>query len=263
MKNHSELQKVHKSVLKLVREQVKKHSFGKLVFLSSIGPRAWGFAPDDVDYDYQGIYISKEDNTYWASISRAEVDNGYAKNIILISFERIIKDILHSDIRTLVFINSPIIYASKEFLGFKKWVNSNLSKQIFETCQARQSHVDRKDYLYDFFFMGNGITILEKKKIIANLSELNKKILKIPAINKVIKEERAGLPFKSEQLYKKILRQLKTRLEKANKKPRLPEEINQDKFAKLKIMKKIDYKYWIQEGFIPRYQKEQKKYKMS
>ncbi|MBA7712510.1 hypothetical protein ES703_121487 [subsurface metagenome] len=173
---------------------------------------------------------------------RAEVDNGYAKNIILISFERIIKDILHSDIRTLVFINSPIIYASKEFLGFKKWVNSNLSKQIFETCQARQSHVDRKDYLYDFFFMGNGITILEKKKIIANLSELNKKILKIPAINKVIKEERAGLPFKTKQICKKILCQLKTRLEKANKKSRLPEKINRAKFAKLRIMKNVNYK---------------------
>ncbi|GAH39803.1 unnamed protein product [marine sediment metagenome] len=107
-------------LLKHAREQVKKHSFGKLVFLSSIGPRAWGFAPDDVDYDYQGIYASKEDNTYQVFVSGAGVNN-YNRDITLIDLERIIVRILRSDVYYLVFINSPVIYASKEFLEFKKW----------------------------------------------------------------------------------------------------------------------------------------------
>lgn len=122
----------------------------------------------------------------------------------------------------------------------------------------------RKDYLYDFFFIGTGVAILEQKKVIPNLAELNKKCLKIPNLNTIIEEERAGLPFKSssEEMCKKILLQMKNRLERANRKSRLPETINLDKFPKLKVIKKVAYKYWTQEEFILRHQKEKDKYKI-
>ncbi|GAH39806.1 unnamed protein product, partial [marine sediment metagenome] len=124
---------------------------------------------------------------------------------------------------------------------FKKWINSNFSKQVYIGCQTKPyGPAYRKDYLYDFFFIGNGIAILEKQKVIANLAELNKKILKIPAINKIIKEERANLPFETERICKKAHCQLKALLEKAHKKSRLPEKLklNRNKFNKLKIIEK-------------------------
>jgi len=244
MKNHSELQKTHKSVLRLVREQVRKHSFGKLVFLSCVGPRAWGFAPNNVDYNYQGIYLSKEENTYNVFVPGTSINR--VRRISLISFERIINDILHGDIYSFIFINSPAIYISKEFLEFRKWANSNLSKQIYETYQIKQKYAWRKNYLDDFFFIGNGIAILEQKKVISNLSELNKKILKILAIDRIIEEkkEKARLSFRSEQICKEIRNKLKTRLKKANKKSSLPEIIDPKKLPNLKIVKKINLYFW-------------------
>jgi hypothetical protein len=233
---------MHRNVLKLIRDQIKKHSFGKLAFLSCIGPRAWGFAPDNIDYDYQGIYLSKEDNTYWFSISGTSI-NGFS-SIPLISFERIIGDILHSDIDILIFINSPIIYVGKEFLEFKKWVNSNFSKQVYLSCQIGRTYTERKDYLYDFFFIGNGIAILEQKKVIANLPELNKKILRIQAMDKVINEERMRLPFRSEQICKEIQNKLKARLGEADKKSCLPGVVDPKNLPKLKIIKKINPYFW-------------------
>lgn len=237
----SELQNMHKSALRLVQEQIKKHSLGKLVFLAFTGTRPWGIAQENVDYDYRVVYMSKKrsDQDF---ISGVYINN-HAKDITMISFKDFIRTDLNSNIHALICINSPIIYASKEFLELRKWINSNLSKKIYERCQTKpHGHTGRKDYLYDFFFIGNGIAILEQKKVISNLSELNKKILKIPFMNKIIKEERTGLPFKTKLICEKILGQLKARLEKANKKSRLPEEINRDKFAKLKIVKKINHK---------------------
>jgi len=234
---------IHKSVLRHVQNQVKKHSFGKLVFFSCFGPRSWGFAPDNINFDYHGIYLSKEDNTYWVFVSGAEINN-YPKDITLISLERFVGDILRSDIHSFIFINGPIIYASKEFLEFKKWINLNLSKRVYETYQIKQSHVERKDYLYDFFFIGNGISILEKKKVIPNLFKLNKKILKIPAINKIIEEEKIRLPFKDKRECKNTLNNLKARLEKANKESRLPKVVDSKKLAKLRLIKKINLYFW-------------------
>ncbi len=242
MKNHSELQKMHKSALRLVQEQIKKHSLGRLVFLSFTGTPPWGIAQENVDYDYRGIYMPKKGGLHQGFISEVYINN-HAKDITMINFKDFIRHDLSSNIHALISINSPIIYASKEFLELRKWINSNLSKRIYGGCQQKpHGHTGRKDYLYDFFFMGNGIAILEKKKAIANLPELNKKILKIPSMNKVIKEERTELPFKTKSICEKILCQLKTRLEKANRRSRLPEEINQDKFAKLGIMKNVNYK---------------------
>jgi len=233
---------MHKSALKLVREQIKKHSLGKLVFLAFVGTRPWGIAQENVDYDYRGIYMTKKGNAYQNFIFGVYINN-HAKDITMINLKDFVRNILKSRIHSFISINSPIIYVSKEFLEFRAWINSNFSKQVYRSCQTKPyGPTGRKDYLYDFFFIGNGIAILEKKKVIPNLSELNKKILKIPAINKVIKEERAGLPFRTKQICKKILCQLKTRLEKVNKKSRLPEGINQDKFAKLRIMKNVNYK---------------------
>lgn len=254
---------MHKSALDLVKYQIKKHSFGKLGFLSFVGTRPWGIAQYNVDYDYRGIYISKEDNTYQAFVSQIYINN-YAKDITLISLERFTRDILESNIHALIFINSPIIYAGKEFLELKKWINSHFSKKVYRSCQTKKSHMGRKDYLYDFFFIGTGVAILEQKKVIPNLAELNKKCLKIPNLNTIIEEERAGLPFKSssEEMCKKILLQMKNRLERANRKSRLPETINLDKFPKLKVIKKVAYKYWTQEEFILRHQKEKDKYKI-
>lgn len=251
---------MHKSALKLIREQIKKHSLGELVFLAFVGTRPWGIGRENVDYDYRGIYASKQENTYQAFISQIYINN-YAKDITLISLERFIDDILHSNIHSLLYINSPIIYATKEFFKFKKWVNSHFSKQVFQTAQTKKVHMDRKDYLYDFFFIGNGISILEKKKVIANLPELNRKFLKITALNKVIEEEKKEMPFKfkDEKICKKILLKLKKRLEIAYKKSSLPEEINTEKLLKLKIIKKINYKFWGEEKDI-RYQKEREKY---
>jgi len=260
MKNHSELEKIHKSALRIVRDQIKKHSLGKLGFLSFIGTRPWGIAQSNVDYDYRGIYINKEDNTYHAFIAGLYINN-YAKDITMISFERFIEEILQLNIHSLVLINSPIIYADKNFLELRKWINSNFSKQIYWSCQTKTHHANRKDYIYDFFFLGNGISVLEQRKIIANLPKLSEKCLKIPAINKIIKEERAGLPFeaKSKKICKKILQKLKTRLEKANKKSRLPEKMNMKKFSKLKIMRQVNYDFWNEKGIILRHQKERKK----
>jgi acetyl-CoA carboxylase alpha subunit len=85
---------------------------------------------------------------------------------------------------------------------------------------------------------------LERKKVIANLSELNKKILKIPAMDKVIEEEKMGLPFGNEQICKKIQNKLKTRLEKAEKKSRLPKTMDINRFNKLNIVKKINLYFW-------------------
>ncbi len=261
MKNHSELQKIHKSVLRHVREQVRKHSFGRLVFLSSAEPRVRGFAPDNTDYDYQGIYLSKEENTYNVFIPGTSIDR--VRRISLISFERIINNILHGDIYSFIFVNSPAIYASKEFLEFRKWTNSNLSKQIYETCQIKQRRAWRKNYLDDFFLMGNVIAILEQKKIISDLPELNKKILKISAIDRVIKEkkEKAKLSFKSEQICKKIRKKLKARLKKTNKKSSLPEIIDPKKLPNLNIVKKINlyFWYWPDGGAISR-ERGRKKY---
>ncbi len=238
----TELENMHKSALKLVQEQVKRHFLGKLVFLAFVGTRPWGIAQENVDYDYRGIYMTKKGNAYQNFISGVYINN-HAKDITMISFKDFVRNIFNSRIHSRISINSPIIYISKEFLEFRKWVNSNLCKKIYRACQTKPyGPTGRKDYLYDFFFIGNGIAILEKKKVIANLPELNKKCLKIPAINKVVEEEKAGLPFKNKQVCKRILRQLKTHLEKANKKSRLPEEINRAKFAKLRIMKNINYK---------------------
>jgi len=255
-------QNMHKSALDLVKYQIKKHFLGKLGFLSFVGTRPWGIAQYNVDYDYRGIYISKEDNTYQAFVSQIYINN-YAKDITLISLERFTRDILESNIHAFIFINSPIIYASKEFLELKKWINTHFSKKVYRSCQTKTSHTGRKDYLYDFFFIGTGIAILEQKKVIPNLVEVNKKCLRILAINKIIEEEKAGLPFesKSEEMCKKILLQMKNRLERANRKSRLPETINSDKFSKLKVIKKVAYKYWTQEKFILRHQKEKEKYK--
>ncbi len=224
MKNHSELEKMHKVALRIVQDQIKKHSLGKLGLLAFIGTRPWGIARANVDYDYRGIYINKEDNTYNAFIAGIYINN-YAKDITMISFERFIEEILQLNVHSLILINSPIIYADNNFLEFRKWINSHFSKQIYRSCQTKTHHSNRKDYLYDFFFLGNGISVLEHKKIIANLPKLNERCLKIPSINKIIDEEKAGLSFddKNKNLCKKILQQLKTRLEKANKNSRLPE----------------------------------------
>ena len=229
----------HKSVLKLAREQVRNHSLGKLVFLA-VGPRAWGPAPDSIDYDCQGIYVSKQDNTYRVFVSGAGLNN----YITLISFERILNDILHGNISSFVFINSPTIYASKDFLKFRRWINSNLAKQVYLTCPIKQIHARRRDYLDDFFFLGNGIAILEQKKVISNLSELNKKILKIPAMNRVIEEEKTRSSFKNEQTCKEIQKKLKMRLEKAEKKSHLPKTVDVNRFNKLNIVKKINPYFW-------------------
>jgi len=258
MEEKFEEEKIHKSAVNLVQEQIKKHSLGKLVFLVFVGTRPWGIARKNVDYDYRGIYMSKEENTYQVYV------NNYIKDITLISLERFVNDILSSDIHSFIFINSPIIYASKDFLEFRKWINSSLSKQVYSRCQFKKTHRDRKDYLYDFFFPGNVISILEKKKVIANLPKLNKKCLRIPAINKIIEEGKNDLPFdrKDEKVCKKILLKLKMRLEKAYKKSKLPEEIGEKKLAKLKIIKKINYKYWDHKEFIKKHQKEREKYKI-
>jgi len=229
---------MHRSALKLIREQIKKHSLGKLVFLAFIGTRPWGIAQENADYDYRGIYMPKKRLDFINNV----FINGPGQDITMVSCNGFIRSDFNANIHALICLNSPIIYASKEFLEFRKWVNSNFSKQVYRGCQTKPyGHTGRKDYLYDFFFLGNGIAILEQKKVISNLSELNKKILKIPAMDKVIEEARTNLPFRTKTICEKILHQLKTKLEKANKKSRLPEEINQDKFAKLKIVKKINY----------------------
>lgn len=263
MENHSKLEKMHKSALRIVQDQVRKHSLGKLGFLSFIGTRPWGIAQENVDFDYRGIYINKEDNTYNAFIAGIYINN-YAKDITMISFERFIEEILQLNIHSLILINSPMIYADKNFLELRKWMNSNLSKRIYRSCQTKTYHTNRKDYLYDFFFLGNGILALEQRKIIANLPRLNEKCLKIPVINKIIEEERAGLPFKPEgkKICKKILQQLKMRLEKANKKSRLPEKMNMKKFSKLKIMRQVNYEFWNEKGGALRRSKEKEKYKI-
>jgi len=251
LSSKEELGRMHKKAVKLIQEQIKKHSLGKLGFLSFVGTRPWGFGRDNVDYDYRGVYASKEDKSYHVFISGVFINN-YAKDIILISLERFFENNLRLNIHTLILFNSPIIYASKEFLEFKKWINSNLTKKIYKTCQTKKSHSNRKDYLYDFFFIGNGISVLEQKKVIANLPKLNKKCLKISFIDKLIKEEKTGLPFRNKQECEKVLTKLKTRLEKANKKSSLPEEIDKSKFTKLKIAKKINYKFWTEEERIKR-----------
>jgi len=84
------------------------------------------------------------------------------------------------------------------------------------------------------------------------LPKLNKKCLKIPFIDKLIKEEKTDLPFRNKQKCEKILVKLKTRLKKANEKSSLPEEIDKNRLAKLKIAKKINYKFWTQEEKIKR-----------
>jgi len=246
-----ETSRMHKKAVKLIQEQIEKHSLGKLSFLSFVGTRPWGFGKDYVDYDYRGVYTSKEDKSYQVFISNVFINN-YAKDIILTSLERFLENNLRLNIHTLIFINSPIIYASKDFLEFKKWINSNLTKKIYKTCQTKKSHSGRKDYLYDFFFIGNGISVLEQKRVIANLFKLNKKCLKIPFINKLIEEEKKGLPFKNKQKCEKVLSKLKTRIEKANKESSLPEEIDKKKFAKLKIAKKINHRFWTEEERIKR-----------
>lgn len=255
-------QNMHKSALDLVKYQIKKHALGALGFLCFVGTRPWGIAQSNVDYDYRGIYVSREDNTYQAFVSQIYINN-YAKDITLISLERFLRDIMESNIHALIFVNSPIIYASKEFLQLKRWINSHFSKKVYRSCRTKTSHAGRKDYLYDFFFIGTSIAILEEKKVIPNLAELNKKCLKIPILNMIIEGEKLGLPFeqKNENTCKKILAQLKIRLEKANKKSRLPEKMDLDKFTALKVVKKVAHKYWIQEEFIFRYQKEKDKYK--
>jgi len=237
-----EKEKMGKAALKLTRDQIKKHSLGKLEFLAAVGTRPWGIAQKNVDYDYRGIYSSGKKNSCQTIISDVYINN-HAKDITLINLEKYAEEIFQSHIHPLIVANSPVIYASKEFLEFKNLINSNFSKQIYWTCRTKPGGPTcRKDYLYDFFFKGNGIAVLEKKKIIANLPELNKKVLKIPDMDKVIAEEKSGLPFKTKKICEKILHQLKTRLEKDNKNSRLPEEVNRDKFAKLKIMKKVNYK---------------------
>ena len=236
------IKKIHESALRLVREQVKKHSLGRLVFLAFIGTRPWGIAQENVDCDYRGVYsVKSRDKNY---ISEVYINN-HAKDITMADFKDFVKSIFNSRIHSLITINSPVIYISKEFLQFKKWVNSNFSKQIYQTCRTKPHGPGyRKDYLYDFFFIGNGIAILERKKVIANLPELNKKVLKIPAIDKIIEEERKNLPFGTEILAEKIFKQLKARLEKANKKSSLPEKMNEEKLSKLKIFNKITFNFW-------------------
>jgi predicted nucleotidyltransferase len=231
---------MHRNALRLIEEQIKKHSLGKLVFLAFTGTRPWGIAQENVDYDYRGIYMPKRGLDF---INEVYINN-HAKDITMVSCKDFIRSDFNANIHALICLSSPIIYASKEFLKLREWINSHFSKTVYVACQVKlHGHTGRKDYLYDFFFLGNGIAILERKKVIANLSELNKKILKIPAMDKVIEEERTSLPFKTKTICEKILHQLKARLERANKESRLPEEISRDKFAKLKIVKKINHGY--------------------
>lgn len=216
---------MHRNALKLVREQIKRHFLGRLVFLAFNGTRPWGIAQENVDYDYRGIYMPKRGLNF---ISEVYINN-HAKDITMVSYNNLNWDDFNENIHFLICINSPIIYASKEFLKLRRRINSHFSKKVYVACQTKPyGHTGRKDYLYDFFFLGNGIAILEQKKVISNLSELNKRILKIPNMDKVIEEERKGLPSQTKLICEKILRQLKSRLERANKNSRLPAEINYD-----------------------------------
>lgn len=252
-----ETEKMHKSALDLIKKELIKHNLGKLEFLAFVGTRPWGISRKNVDYDYRGIYSNKEEKTYQAFISQVYINN-WAKDITLVSLERLIRDIFEGYIHSLIVINSPVIYESKDFFNFRRWANSHFSKKVYFNAQPRRAFQNRKDYLYDFFFMGNGISILEKKKVIANLPKLNKEILKIPFIDKLIEEERNEMPFekKAEKECKKIIERLKKRLDLAYQKSNLPSELDKNKLKKLKIVKKINYEYWLQEGFSERYKKE-------
>jgi len=240
--SYLESKKTQRSILRHIREQVKKHCFGKLIFLASVGPQAWGFASENMGHNYQGLYLSKEDNTY--NVFLCKYESCYPRAITLISFERIIENILRSEINSLIFINSFPVFASKHFLEFKKQVNSQLSKQVYFTCQPRKIPLERRDYLNQFFFLGNGIAVLEKKKIIANLPQLNNKILKISAIDQLIEQEKTGAVFENKKQCEQILKKLKTRLKIAHKKSCLLEIVDEHKFTKLKIMKKINFYFW-------------------
>lgn len=218
------------AALKLTREQVKKHSLGKLEFLAAVGTRPWGIAQSNVDYDYRGVYRLKLKNE--VRISEIYINN-HAKDITMVQFEKFVKNAFASRIHSLICINSPTVYISKPFSRLKQWINTHLSKQVYYTCRTKSYRISyRKDYLYNFFFIGNGISILEKKKVIANLSELNKKILKIPDLNKVINEERSNLPFRTKTICKKISKQLDRHLQKAYKQSRLPNKMNPGKYEK-------------------------------
>jgi predicted nucleotidyltransferase len=253
-------QKIHQSALALSREQIKKHAMGRLDFLAFVGTRPWGISTENADYDYRGIYSSKEENTYHAFLSQAYLNN-YIKDIILISLERFITDLLRMDVHSLIILNSPVIYASAEFLEFKRWINSHLAKKNFLTYLEKSFRVSRKDYLYDFFFIGNAIAILEKKKIIPNLSELNRKDLKIKNMEEIIKNASQAAEFepKEKALCENILQQLKNRLIKADKNSSLLAEMKMNGFVKLKIAKRINWQYWHPDSSIGRYTIERKK----
>lgn len=229
------MKNIHKKHLTAIRKQIKQYSLGKLAFLTCVNSNSWGFPPDSYDYGYQGIYVSNQDNTYWINSKQGR----------LFSLERIIVPVFRVDIRFLLTVNNPPIYISKPFSEFKHWINAHLSKKIYKSCQINPGGLSKKvNYAYNFFFIGNGIAALEKKKLIANLPELNKKILKIPEINKLINQEQDNLSVKHKQLAEKILKQLKTRLKKAYKTSKLPESIDPEGLEQLKIIKRVNPYFW-------------------
>lgn len=241
--SEEQIQNMHERALWLVRRETKKHSFGELLFMAQVGTRPWGIAQGNVDFDYQAIYASKPDRTGQAFISGVYINNA-VKDITMYSLEKIAENLFNSNIHPLIVINSPVIFAAKEFLEFRDFINANIVRDVCKSAQVNRVPQSRKDYLYNFFFMGNAIAALEGKKIIANLPLLNERFLKLPQINGIIEEERSNLEFNTEGLCVKTLDDLKKRLDRAYEGTKLGHEIDQEQFGRLRLAGKINDRFW-------------------
>ncbi|MBI4064444.1 MAG: hypothetical protein HY401_09125 [Elusimicrobia bacterium] len=243
-----------KIVLGVIRKVLKKHRLGELVYLTITGANPWGVSQKTADYSYQAIYASREEHSYQTYISGLPAIR-LRKNITLQSLERCVAPLIKFDAGWLVAINSPAIFATKEFLELRNFFNKNLCKKIYEGCQRKIHRYGRQGYLDEWQWLTCGIVALEKGRVIADLTQANKRYLKIPAINKIIEAERSGSVFDNQKVCDKVTAKLKGRLDLVLRRTKLPDAINLDKFRELKILRKINYQYWLNEYGYTRYTK--------
>ncbi len=241
--------KLHQKTLTLCQEQVKRHRFGSLAFLSFVGTRPW-FGSQNSDYDYRGIYTSFEEKSYHAAIGNIYVEDT-SKDVILMSLERFMRDVITGQMQTLLFINSPVVYSTKEFSQLRIFVNQHPAKQIYrDYIFFNSAKHERKSYLYWFLEYGNILAILQGKKVIPNLKKLNETFLKLPVVDSLLQEENSSekhdhtITFHDQRKYQSALKRLLIQMKSAYTKTLLPQRLDIKKLNRLAIIKKINPNFW-------------------
>ena len=235
-----------------IKEMEKYHflerisEYGKPLFLMVSGAHNFGFPSPDSDLDIRGVY-------------QAPVENflGLRKTIKEPSFEYMGKDkmldisvdeighylniVADSNGNRIEWPNSKLIfYESKEFGGLREIVNDSLSKDLLnhylhfarDMWAGKTKEEGVKKDLYALRVYMSGISIFEDKKIIPDITELNKKF-KEDIVGEMIREKQKGEWVKATGYDKKrlasLIEKLDSRLIDAVKNSDLLEKVDVEK----------------------------------